>query len=206
MNVKTLRVAEEKFMMMYPGGFDNPEMVEIGKKHKVDKISAQVQEDFIVENFKDIEEMSEKIIKIVTRSSMVSLFEKPKFRDHVRSLSMEDKTLLVEAIKELMHGDEEKGFNQLTTMLKPYKLAKWTLVSVFLAYYRPTYDVFLKPTTVKGVINTFELEGLKYSPTPTYEFYVKYREAINEMKTKVDGSLSPNNPAFSGFLMMVMEK
>lgn len=206
MNVKTLRVAEEKFMMMYPGGFDNPEMVEIGKKHKVDKISAQVQEDFIVENFKDIEEMSEKIIKLVTRSSMVSLFEKPKFRDHVRSLSMEDKTLLVEAIKELMHGDEEKGFNQLTTMLKPYKLAKWTLVSVFLAYYRPTYDVFLKPTTVKGVINTFELEGLKYSPTPTYEFYVKYREAINEMKTKVDESLSPNNPAFSGFLMMVMEK
>lgn len=206
MNVKTLRVAEEKFMMMYPGGFNNPEMVEIGKKHKVDKISAQVQEDFVVENFKDIEEMSEKIIKLVTRSSMVSLFEKPKFRNHVRSLSIEDKTLLVEAIKELMHGDEEKGFNQLTTMLKPYKLAKWTLVSVFLAYYRPTYDVFLKPTTVKGVINTFELEGLKYSPTPTYEFYVKYREAINEMKTKVDGSLSPNNPAFSGFLMMVMDK
>lgn len=119
---------------------------------------------------------------------------------------MEDKRLLVEAVKELMHGDEEKGFNQLTTLLKPYKLAKWTLVSVFLAYYRPTYDVFLKPTTVKGVINTFELEGLKYSPTPTYEFYVKYRDAINEMKTKVDGSLSPNNPAFSGFLMMMMEK
>lgn len=206
MNVKTLRVAEEKFMMMYPGGFDNPEMIEIGKKHKVDKISAQVQDDFIVENFKDIEEMSEKIVKLVTRSSMVSLFEKPKFRDHVRSLSMEDKRLLVEAVKELMHGDEEKGFNQLTTLLKPYKLAKWTLVSVFLAYYRPTYDVFLKPTTVKGVINTFELEGLKYSPTPTYEFYVKYRDAINEMKTKVDGSLSPNNPAFSGFLMMMMEK
>lgn len=75
MNVKTLRVAEEKFMMMYPGGFDNPEMIEIGKKHKVDKISAQVQDDFIVENFKDIEEMSEKIVKLVTRSSMVSLLK-----------------------------------------------------------------------------------------------------------------------------------
>ncbi len=206
MNIQLLRSAEEKFMMMYPGGFENPEMVAIGKKHKVDKIAAQVQEDFAVENFDDVEEMSEKLIKLVSRSSMVSLFEKPKFRDHVRALNQDEKAALVGAVKELIHGDEEAGFTELITLLKPYKLAKWTLISVFLAYYRPTYDVFLKPTTVKNVIKTFELEGLKYSPTPSYAFYKNYRDQINDMKAKVDPGLSPNNPSFSGFLMMVMDK
>lgn len=75
----------------------------------------------------------------------------------------------------------------------------------FLAYYRPDYDVFLKPTTVKNVIATFELEGLKYNPTPSYDFYKTYRQAINEMKKIVDSSLSPNNPSFSGFLMTAMD-
>lgn len=206
MNSQTLRVAESKFMMMYPGGFDNPEMVEIGKKHRIDKLAAQVQEEFVKKNFKDIEEMSEKIIKLVSRSSMVSLFEKPKFRDHIRSLTLDEKSAFVGAVKELIYGNEEQGFDELVTLLKPYKLAKWTYISVFLAYYRPNYDVFMKPTTVKNIVKNFELEGLIYSPTPSYDFYKRYRDEINEMKTKVDPSLSPNNPAFSGFLMMVMDK
>lgn len=206
MNIQTLRAAEGKFMMMYPGGFNNPEMVEIGKKHKVDKIAAQVQEDFGKKDFGNVEEMSEKIIKLVSRSSMVSLFEKPKFRDHIRSLNIDEKAAVVGAVKELFYGDEEEGFTELITLLKPYKLAKWTLVSVFLAYYRPTYDVFMKPTTVKNIVKTFELEDLKYSPTPSYDFYKRYRDEINEMKTLVDPSLSPNNPSFSGFLMVVMDK
>ncbi len=54
------------------------------------------------------------------------------------------------------------------------------------------------------MINKYELEGLTYKPRPSYDFFVKYRQAINEMKQKVDASLAPNNAAFSGFLMMTM--
>lgn len=79
MNVETLKEAEEKFMMMYPEGFKHPEMVAIGEKHKVEKIAKQVQEDFALSNFEDIEEMSEKIIKLVTRSSLVSLLKSLNF-------------------------------------------------------------------------------------------------------------------------------
>jgi hypothetical protein len=73
------------------------------------------------------------------------------------------------------------------------------------AYCRPQVEVFIKPTTVKGIIQTFELENLHYHPAPTWNFYEQYRAAINEMKIWVDESLSQYNIAFSGFLMRSMQ-
>ena len=69
------------------------------------------------------------------------------------------------------------------------------------AYYRPEVEVFVKPTTAKGIIETYELKSLQYKPAPTWAFYEHYRAVINEMKTMVDPSLSPYNIAFTGFLM-----
>lgn len=114
------------------------------------------------------------------------------------------KKQLVSSIGELIHGDEEKGFNELLELLVYYKMGKWTLMTVFRCYYYPDNDLLYKPTTVKGVINKFELEGLVYKPRPSYDFFVKYRDAINEMKTYIDPSLKSSNAAFSGFLMMTM--
>ncbi|HPW40124.1 MAG TPA: hypothetical protein PLW98_01255 [Bacillota bacterium] len=90
-------------------------------------------------------------------------------------------------------------------MLNEYKLAKWTLLTACPVYYRPGVEVFIKPTTVKGVIEYFELEGLKYSPKPTFEFYKAYRKRINQIKKEVDASLQVDNGAFCGFLMMSLE-
>ena len=87
-------------------------------------------------------------------------------------------------------------------LLKSGKLAKWSLMTVCQTYFHPQRDVFIKPTTVKGVIEYFELENLHYKPTPSWAFYEAYRTAFHEMKFKVDKSLSPTNPAFSGFLWM----
>jgi hypothetical protein len=66
-------------------------------------------------------------------------------------------------------------------------------------------EVLVKPTTAKGVIEYFELEGLKYSSHPTFEFYRAYREQINQIKKEVDASLQFDNAAFCGFLMMSLE-
>jgi hypothetical protein len=60
----------------------------------------------------------------------------------------------------------------------------------------------VKPTTAKGIIRKLELDHLIYNPRPSWAFYEAYRETINEMKTRVHPSLSPNNAAFTGFLMM----
>ena len=85
--------------------------------------------------------------------------------------------------------------------MKSAKLAKWSLMTICPTYYRPQYEVFVKPTTAIGIIETFELKHLHYKPTPTWAFYNEYRAVINEMKSKVDASLSPYNVAFTGFLM-----
>lgn len=205
MNRAKLKDAEERFFMRYPGGFLNPLMLEMAKKHKVEKMRKLAQESFAVEQFENPNNIVESIGKVISQSSMVSLFEKPKFRDLIRVLNDTEKELLSYGLKEFLHGNQESGFKLMTELLSNYKLAKWPLITACPLYYRPSVEVFIKPTTAKGVIAYFELEGLKYSPNPTFEFYRAYREQINEMKKELDASLQADNAAFCGFLMMSME-
>lgn len=205
MNLERLKQAEMNFLQRYPEGFNHPEMLEISKKHKLEKISSMAQERFSIDKFSNSQNIIESMIKLVNSSSMVSLFEKPKFRDFVNRLDTDRKNLIAYGVKELLHGNEESGFDILVDMLKEDKLAKWTLLTVIPAYYSPQNEIFVKPTTTKNVIKYFELEDLIYKPLPTYNFYKQYRDEIINMKKNVSKLLSPNNAAFSGFLMMVME-
>src|SRR5215211_6524288 len=140
------------------------------------------------------------MVKVVSRSSIISVFEKPRFRDFANDLPTVRMRLLAGGLEELLHRREPAGFETILDLLKSRNLAKWSLMTVCQTYYHPQRDVFIKPTTVKGVIDYFELENLHYKPTPTWAFYEAYRAAFLEMKSKVDKSLSPTNPAFSGFL------
>ena len=90
-------------------------------------------------------------------------------------------------------------------MLSNYKLAKWSLISVVPFYYHPNREVFVKPTTAKGIVAHFEVEDLQYNPTPTWEFYKGYRDLVADIRDLVSPSLSPNNAALTGFLMMSMK-
>jgi hypothetical protein len=202
MNTKKLKLAEKQFMRLYPGGFSHPEMQAIGKKHRMDKMVALAQAEFAKAKFKNSEIVAEAMVKIVSRSSLVSVFEKPRFRDSVRIMSHSEKDILTTGLEEFLHGKRQAGFELMTQSLAQWKLAKWSLLTLIPNYYRPTQEVFVKPTTAKGVIDYFELEGLEYSPKPNWAFYKKFRATVDEMKPLVDPSLSPNNAAFLGFLMM----
>lgn len=205
LNRTKLKEAEERFLMRYPGGFSDPLMLEIAKKHKVEKMNKLAQDSFAIEQFESPNKIVDSMSKIVSQSSMVSIFEKPKFRDLVKMFSDDEKERLSHGLKEFLHGDQEFGFTLMSGLLKEYKLAKWPLLTVYPVYYRPSVEVFIKPTTAKGVIEYFELEGLKYSPNPTFGFYRAYREQINQMKEEVAASLQFDNAAFCGFLMMSIE-
>ncbi|KUO75686.1 MAG: hypothetical protein APF77_04115 [Clostridia bacterium BRH_c25] len=205
MNRTKLKEAEARFFTRYPGGFSDPLMLEIAKKHKVEKMNKLAQDSFTIETFKNPGVIVDSMKKIVSQSSMVSIFEKPKFRDLATTISDNEKERLSHGLKEFLHGDQESGFRLMSELLNEYKLAKWPLLTVCPIYYRPAVEVFVKPTTAKGVIEYFELEGLKYSPKPTFEFYRAYREQINQIKKEVDASLQVDNGAFCGFLMMSIE-
>lgn len=205
MNSKKLKEAEERFFMQYPGGFSNPMMLEIAKKHKVEKMNKLAQDSFAIEEFESPSRIIDSMYKIVSQSSLVSIFEKPKFRDLVKTMNDHEKERLSHGLKEFLHGDQEFGFELMSALLNEYKLSKWPLLTVCPNYYRPGVEVFIKPTTAKWIIENFELEGLKYSSKPTFEFYQAYREQINQMKREVDASLQFDNAAFCGFIMMSME-
>ena len=198
MNIEKLKQAEAAFIDRYPGGFENPEMVAIAKKHKMDQMVTYTQESFQKENFRMPELIVDRMVKVASRSSMVSVFEKPKFRDYALALAPDHKRRLADGLFSVCYGNEQQGFEEMVDILAEGKLAKWTLMTVCQAYFRPDFEVFIKPTTAKGVIKTFELENLQYKPRPSWAFYNHYRQAINQMKSLVDPALSPSNAAFSG--------
>lgn len=179
-------------------------MAAIGKKHKMDRMISLCQDVFAKKNFRDPPEIIESMIKVISRSSMVSIFEKPKFRDFARGLEPKQKNGLAAGLKDQLYGDAEKGFDKVLGIMLSGKMAKWSLISICPVYFRPQEEVFVKPTTAKKAIAHFELETLHYRPQPSWGFYEEFRAVINEMKTKVDPSLSPNSAAFTGFLMMSM--
>ena len=202
MNIKKLHEAEALFLASYPDGFADDALQQVRKKHNVDKLVDFAHAHLQEEHFNQTAQVLSDIVKIISRSSMISMFEKPKFRDFVNGMNRDDRAFLARGFLRLLHGPQEQGFTDVVDVLLEAKLAKWSLVTICSMYLHPTEDVFVKPTTTKNVIRQFELEHLVYRPQPSWAFYRDYRTAIELMKAEVSPSLSPNNAAFTGFLMM----
>ncbi len=202
MNVAKLKEAERRFLIKYPGGFLHPELQAIGKKHAMSKRIAFAQEAFAKDRFKQPQHIVDSVITLISQSSVVSLFEKPKFRDYLRTLTGEERQAFVDHLKAMLHGNQAKGFDGMVAVLKRGKIAKWPILTALLIYFRPDSEVFIKPTTAKNVIAFFELDSLHYSPSPSFAFYRDFRESLLAMKARVSPDLAPSNAAFSGFLMM----
>ena len=195
--------AEEIFLSRYPGGFGNPELIALRtKKHNVDKMIAFAQASFAKRDFRFPDLILQNMVKIVSRSSVISVFEKTRFRDYAATLDSADQNSLTVGLEDLLHGDERVGFETILGLFQRAKLGKWSLMTVCQTYFHPQRDVLVKPMTVKGIIDYFELENLQYKPTPTWAFYEAYRSTIHAMKARVDPSLSPSNAAFSWFLLL----
>ncbi len=203
MNYDKLRLAEANFLQRYPGGFADPEMVSIRKKHDIDKLAEFAKKSFARSNFNRPELITESVLKVVSRSSMVSRFEKPKFRDFVHSLNSHEREALAAAFEKRLYGrQKEQGFNEILGMLSHHKLAKWSVISVVPFYFAPRKEAFVKPTTAKGILRFLEIEDPVYKPMPSWEFYQGYRRLLEEIGRAVVPTLAPNNAALSGFMMM----
>lgn len=206
MNKVILLQAEAQFLSRYPEGFADPGMASIRKKHNVEKIAEFARESLVRERFNRPEFIVDAIHKIVSRSSMVSRFEKPRFRDFIKSLNSHEREALANAMELRLYGRaKRRGFEELVGMLMPHGLAKWSVVSVVPFYFSPAREAFVKPTTAKGIIDKLEVEGLTYKPQPTWVFYRGYLKLLGEIKKEVSPSLAENNAALSGFLMSTLK-
>ena len=76
MNIEKLRQAEADFLARYPGGFADPGLAPIRKKHNVERLSEFARANLTRTHFNRPEQVCETLVRIVSRSSMVSVFEK----------------------------------------------------------------------------------------------------------------------------------
>lgn len=205
MNIEKLEQLEAKFLSQYPMGFDDPDLMVIAKKHKVDAMKEFVHTHFAKDKFDDPDAISDAFTKLIAKSSLVSVFEKAKYKDVAKLFREDEIETLSSALYNILYGDQKKGFNQLVLLLATFGLAKWPLLTVLGLYYNGEYEVLVKPTTVKAVLSYLEITEFKYTTKPNYEFYAKYRELINDLKNRTGKSLATDNGAYCGFLMMTIE-
>ena len=203
MNYQKLKEAEAGFLQRYPDGFSDPAMATIKKKHNIEKLSDFARENLSRAKFNRPEHIAETLVKIVSRSSMVSMFEKPKFRDFVKALNSQEKQALADAVEKRLYGRQnQRGFEELLGMLAHHKIAKWSVISVVPFYFAPAKEAFVKPTTAKGILAYLEIEDLVYKPTPSWAFYQGYLKLLKDIERQVAPSLSTNYAALTGFMMV----
>lgn len=205
MNLEKLKKLESIFLLRYPQGFEDPELMAISKKHKVEELKEFVHHNFAKEKFEDPDAISAAFTKLISKSSLVSTFEKVKYKNVSQLFSSEDIETLANALWELLYGEQRKGFNQLVLLLAEYDIAKWPILTVLGVYFNGDYEVLVKPTTVKSVLNYLEVTEFKYTTKPNFDFYSQYRALINDLKSHTSKTLDVDNGAFCGFLMITIE-
>lgn len=89
MNLNRLKELEANFLEVYPKGFEDDRIQAIIKKHNTAKLGEQVREMFAKVNFTAPALICDNFAAVVAKSTMVSLFEKPKVQDMVKSMSSE---------------------------------------------------------------------------------------------------------------------
>ena len=202
MNRDKLREAEAGFLQLYPAGFADPALQAIRKKHNVGKLVEFAQHNISRANCNRSNFIADTMLTIVSRSSMVSRFEKPPFKNFLNALPSPEKKALARALENRLFGRRQKGFEEILGMLAHHKIAKWSVISAVPFYFSPRREVFVKPTTAKGILAALEVEDLHYQPTPSWQFYRGYQRLLVDIRKQVNPSLSPTNAALSGFLMM----
>ena len=205
MNLEKLKDLESEFLYAYPKGFQDEHFFPTMKKFKPEKLEAFAKEALKKENFQDPNIIIENFYKVIQKSVMVSLFDKLKLKDALATLNSYEKDMLSIEIYELLYGNKKEGFKGLVEFLNEYHLAKWTLISIVPYCIKRQTEYFIKPTTTKNIIKYFELNELVYKPKPSFEFYENYTKVLEEMKSKLDPSLTFDNAAFTGFFKIAIK-
>ncbi len=205
MNIEKLKDLESEFLEQYPKGFKDEHFFPTMKKFKPEKLEVFAKEALKKENFSNPNLIVENFYKVIQKSVMVSLFDKLKLKDALATLNSYEQDMLSIEIYELLYGNKKEGFEGLVGFLEQYRLAKWTLISVVPYTINRQSEYFIKPTTTKNIIKYFNLTQLVYKPKPSFEFYNNYCKVLEQMKTKLDPTLTFDNAAFTGFFKIAIE-
>ncbi|WP_320033816.1 hypothetical protein [Halarcobacter sp.] len=204
-NIEKLKDLEAEFLESYPKGFEDEEILKIIKRFKSEKFEEEVRVLFDKSNFTNPDLVCTNFLKIVSKSPLISLFEKPKLRDAINQMGMYEKDMLSISIYDFLYGSKKNAIETMVEILSKYRLAKWTIITLIPYYFNRKKEYFIKPTTTKNILNYFETENLIYKPTPTFEFYKGYKKFLDSLKKEANKTLTKDNAGFTGFFKMSLE-
>jgi len=145
-NLDRLNQAEAEFLARYPNGFADEGMAQILKTHSKAKLNEFAQSQFSLDCGSHVEQTIANMVRCVSRSSMMSMFEKPKFRDFCARLDRSQKGFLVDSLIEFIHGDQQAGFEGMRELLITEKLARWPLMTELINAAKSKVAISLSPS------------------------------------------------------------
>ncbi len=204
MNLEKLKECEERFFEYYKDGFEDEKLAKTNKLFNTQKFHTLAKDSFALENFSNIEKITEDFFNILLKSPLISFYEGDLLKNALKNFTIFEKDMLSIYLQDLLYGSFEDSFDDFVELLASKNLAKWHILALIPYYFAPDKNYFLKPSTTRNIIKYFELKDIKYSSKPSFEFYKNYTKSLDIMKNSVNPKLRDDNAKFTGFLRITM--
>jgi hypothetical protein len=172
--------ARAKFLRFYPGGFNDPSYVELERSYKW-RAHEQWNEALGRDEFRrllahgEFTEISNRAVRIESRTNLLFSFEKMAVRDAVKSAA--GQRLFAEGLYAQLHGagSVETRFNEWVETLerlprKQTRVLTWPLATVFGFIAAPDEHMFLKPNVTRRAARAYDF-ALNYQSRPSWRTY-----------------------------------
>ncbi|XPV53703.1 MAG: hypothetical protein ACNI3H_01090 [Halarcobacter ebronensis] len=107
MNIEKLKDLEAEFFEEYPKAFEDERLLKLMKKFNPSKLEELSKQYFHKDNFSQPEIVCENFIKIVSKSVVVSFYDKMKLKDAIKDMGMYQKDMFSIALYDLLHGNKK---------------------------------------------------------------------------------------------------
>ena len=176
-----------KFLGYFPGGFRDPEYLELERSYKVETHKRWLAELDRPEYRRLLDageyaEIASRAVRVEQRSrhSMIFSFEKMALRDAVKS--PEGAQAFAEGLFAWLHGrgSPERRFERWVDVVaglprRQTRVLTWPLVTVFGFIAQPEAHVFLKPTVTRNAARAYGFD-FPYRSRPNWETYAALLE------------------------------
>ncbi|MDH6603602.1 hypothetical protein OKW23_000742 [Bacilli bacterium PM5-9] len=205
---------DDLFLLKYPNGLNDQAFIDLSKKHKssykiLEIVKNEIDlESFVLEDTYHINKNISLIIKIVTRSSMISVFEKVAFKHYLEDSKIH--SIFLNALYHMLKDFNEDTMNEFVYVLNMRKVeinrkvATWPLITFFLIYFDEYNEVFIKPTTIKRLAKLLECD-IKYESMPNYMTYQNVKKMVLEYKKQSKLVKNENNLNVQAIMYCALE-
>jgi hypothetical protein len=174
------RRCRRKFLTYYPGGFQDPDYINLERGYK-EAAHAKWVEQLNPAEFRSLlkkgryHEIADAAVRIESRTNLLFSFEKMAIRDAVKS--REGARLFAQGLYDFLHGpgSGEKKFARWVEIVgrlprKQTRVLTWPVATVFGFLAQPDWHFFLKPTVTRLAAARYGYE-FKYHSRPEWDTY-----------------------------------